>query len=654
MQPDEGMTMQEAEVQMKNYEEIFSVVRLLKGTDIEKTAAQKTCGQDSSAGEEEACYSFWKKNTPCENCSSLKALQAKATKIKLEVLNNEVYQVISRYMEIDGEPYVMELINRLDDDTLIDTSGREKLVSKLTGYDEKLYKDALTGAYNRLYFEEDVKTRIGTAGVAVIDLDDFKLYNDMYGHLTGDMALVAVAEAIRKCIQSTDIFIRYGGDEFVLIFPDVNEEMLVAKLQEVQRQIHRSSIPGIANMQLSVSIGGVVAKDETMESAMMRADKLMYQAKNKKNMVVTEASEVDSDGEVSAVDRMKKPVQQILIVDDSDINREILEEMLSGEFRILQASNGKECVNILEEQGADISLILLDIIMPEMTGFDVLTYMNHRGWIEDIPVIMISSEDSESAIRRAYELGAVDYINRPYHAKIVYQRVYNTIKLYAKQRRLMSLITDQVYEKEKNSQMLIHILSHIVEFRNGESGSHVLHINKLTERLLEKLVEKTERYELDSMTRSLITTASSLHDIGKIGVDEKILNKPGKLTKEEFEIMKTHTVIGAEMLEQLGIYQDEPLVKIAHEICRWHHERYDGRGYPDGLCGEEIPISAQVVSVADVYDALVSERVYKKAIPHDKALDMILHGECGQFNPILLECLQEISEQVWTECYENE
>ena len=266
---------------------------------------------------------------------------------------------------------------------------------------------------------------------------------------------------------------------------------------------------------------------------------------------------------------------------------------------------------------------------------------------------MISGEHTETAIRHAYEFGAVDYINRPYDAKIVYQRVTNTIKLYAKQRRLISLITDQINEKEKNNQMMIRILSQIVEFRNGESGSHVLYINKLTEMLLDCLIQKTDQYQLDGQMVSMIATASSLHDIGKIGVDEKILNKPGKLTKEEFEIMKTHTIIGAAILEHLENYQDEPMVKVAHEICRWHHERFDGKGYPDGLKADEIPISAQVVSVADVYDALVSERVYKKAFSHEKALQMILDGECGQFNPILIDCLKEISEEIKTEYNEQ-
>ena len=228
----------------------------------------------------------------------------------------------------------------------------------------------------------------------------------------------------------------------------------------------------------------------------------------------------------------------------------------------------------------------------------------------------------------------------------MYRRVNNTIKLYAKQRRLINLVKKQVEEKENNNQIMISIFSHIVEFRNGESGAHVLHINILTEMLLERLMQKTDQYPLTWTERHLIPTASALHDIGKIGIEEKILNKPGKLTKEEFEIMKTHTLIGADMLKDIQVQYGEELVKIAYEICRWHHERYDGRGYPDGLKGEEIPISAQVVSLADVYDALVSERVYKKAFSHETAIEMIKNGECGIFNPILMECMLEIQDKM--------
>lgn len=646
------MTKQEVEKKIEVYKELFSVVRLLKGEEIEKTQGLKT---DGIAGVDAPCqcYSFWKKQHPCDNCISVKALREKTKKTKLEFMDNEVFEVIAKYMEIDGEPYVMELLNRMEEENFVDSMGREKLVEKLTVYNEKLYKDVLTGAYNRLYYEEDVKKRMQTSGVALIDVDDFKLYNDTYGHLTGDMALVTVANAIRKCIRKTDILVRYGGDEFILVLPGVNEDILIRKLQRVQQAIQHASIPGYSKLQLSVSIGGVISSNESIESAVSRADKLMYQAKTEKNMVVTEKNKVSHDGEISLLEQTNRMKPQILIIDNSEINRNLLVQMLEGEYQIIQAGDGEHGMQLLEQYGRKIALVLLNINMQGIDGFEVLSYMNRRQWIEDIPVIMISAEDTETSIRYAYDLGAVDYINSPFDAKIVYQRVTNTIKLYAKQRRLISLITDQINEKEKNNQMMIRILSQIVEFRNGESGSHVLHINKLTEMLLDRLIQKTDQYQLDGQMVSMIATASSLHDIGKICVDERILNKPGKLTKEEFEIMKTHAVIGAGMLEHLENYQDEPMIKVAHEICRWHHERYDGNGYPDGLKADEIPISAQVVSVADVYDALVSKRIYKKAFSHEKALQMILDGECGQFNPILIDCLKEISEEIKTEYNEQ-
>ena len=474
----------------------------------------------------------------------------------------------------------------------------------------------------------------------MLDVDDFKLYNDSLGHAAGDEALTAVVDAVKNCIRKTDMIIRFGGDEFLIIVHDVTEDEFKVKLNQIHDAIHKTIIPKYSKMQIEVSIGGVVVDGETAADAVTRADKLMYIAKNRKNMVITEH---DSDKSEEEIEEIK---QQVLIVDDSDLNREILSEMLNGDFRILEASNGKECIDLLEQYGTGISIVLLDIVMPVMDGYEVLRYMDRNHWIEDIPVIMISGEGSESHVRKAYELGVSDFISRPFDMKTVYQRVLNTIKLYAKQRRLIKMVTDQIYERENNNKILISVLSHIVEFRNGESGSHVIHINKLTELLLKQLVKDTDQYDLSGSDIELIATASALHDIGKIGIDDAILNKPGRLTDEEFEIMKTHTVIGARMLEDLEIYKDQKLVRTAWQICRWHHEKYDGRGYPDGLKGEDIPIAAQVVSVADVYDALTSERVYKKAFSHEKAMEMILNGECGQFNPILLKCLTEIQDVI--------
>ena len=632
------MTMQEAENKMEVLREIFDVVRLLKGSDLQAAGMEsKLAGRENLC----QCYAFWNKDKRCENCISLKALEEKKQTSKIEFLDSDMYQVFVRYLEIDDEPYVMEMLKKLDENTLTDEEGYEKLTEKLTVYSEKLYRDVLTGAYNRRYFEEKVKNMSLNAGVAVIDLDDFKLFNDTYGHDGGDLVLTTVVNVIRHYIRRTDILVRYGGDEFLLILPGIEKEVFSQKLRMIQEKIHATNIPGFNRRKLSVSIGGVMFTHGRLEEAITKADRLMYMAKGHKNIVVTRWEQKQNTDKME-----KRNLPQLLVVDDSEMNREILKEILGKEYRILEACDGEEALKMLEQYGTEISLVLLDIIMPKMDGFEVLAYMNRDKWIEDIPVIMISSEGSESYIRRAYELGASDYISRPFDAKVVYQRVINMIKLYAKQRRLIHLVTDQIDEKEKNNRMMTGILSQIVEFRNGESGLHVLHINILTQLLLEKLMRKSENYDLSWSQQHMIATASALHDIGKIGIDEKILNKPGKLTKEEFEAMKQHTIIGARMLDSLEMYHDEEMMKYAYEICRWHHERYDGKGYPDGLKGEEIPISAQVVSLADVYDALVSDRVYKKAYSHEKAIEMILNGECGMFNPLLLECLVEIQDKV--------
>lgn len=338
--------------------------------------------------------------------------------------------------------------------------------------------------------------------------------------------------------------------------------------------------------------------------------------------------------------------ETILIVDDSALNRMVLTEILGKEnYTFLEAENGRQAVELLDCH-PEVDLLLLDITMPEMDGFGVLEAMNRYRWIEETPVIMISSEDAYPFIERAYDLGASDYITRPFDARVVCHRVSNTLMLYAKQKRLVQMVAEQVYEKEKVSNTMISILSHIVEFRNNESGLHVVHIRTITELLLRRLRKKTDRYPLTETDISLISMASALHDIGKLNIPEQILNKPGRLTKEEFEIIKTHSAVGEHMLRQVPFSQNEPLVKVAREICRWHHERWDGRGYPDGLKGDEIPISAQVVSLADVYDALTSERCYKSAFDHETALNMIVNGECGAFNPLLLECLMDGADQI--------
>ncbi len=343
---------------------------------------------------------------------------------------------------------------------------------------------------------------------------------------------------------------------------------------------------------------------------------------------------------------MYKP--HILITDDSEMNRAILAEMLGDKYHIIEAEDGRAAIDIIEKN-KDIDLLLLDINMPEVDGFTVLQTMNEKHWIDKIPVVMISSESSVSIVEKAYDLGATDYISRPFDMAIVRRRVENTIMLYIKQKRLQYMVEEQIRRNEENKTMLIDILSHIVEFRNGESGKHVINIRTATNLLLRQLAKHTDKYKLTAADISQISTASALHDIGKISIPEEILNKPGRLTNEEFDIMKTHTVIGADILKRLPAYETSDFVKLAHDICRWHHERYDGHGYPDGLKGDEIPIAAQVVALADVYDALTSERCYKKAYDHDTAIRMILNGECGVFSPVLMECLEKVGDRLRAE-----
>lgn len=570
-----------------------------------------------------------------------------------ELKENENYVVCARLYVGRKMSYKKMIFSYLDSQkkflilTRIDVSdlvkGYEKEINR---YRAENYRDALTGTYNRKYMDQQLRNEKIAAGVAILDIDDFKLCNDIYGHNCGDAVLINVIGIINRNISEKDILIRYGGDEFILIMPGISEEDMEEKLKRIRKRIYSGIVPEYPSVQMSVSIGGVLTYGNTIKEAVFRADKLMYYAKNHKNTVVTEKIAAgDNDEAETLLDRHEiKP--KILIVDDAEINREILAEILGSDFRILTAGNGEECVEMLQQYGRNIALILLDIVMPVMDGFEVLSYMNKNNLIENIPVIMISSASDKEYMRRAYGMGISDYISRPFDTQIVFRRVCNVINLYSRQRRLVSIIAKQTYESEKNNRMMLEIFSNLVELRNGEDGAHVLHVNVLTGMLLERLLQKTDKYNLSWKERSLIVTASALHDIGKMGISKSLLNKKGKLTPEEFETVKQHTVIGAKMLEDMAMYKDEALVKTAIEICRHHHERYDGNGYPDGLKGDDIPISAQVVALADVYDALVSERPYKKIYTHDEAMQMILNGECGCFNPLLLECFTDISENI--------
>lgn len=603
-----NLTDEEAAAEVARVAKIYPVVRLMSADQVK---SERNC---LLAGD----------RCPCLRQSSLEAL-ATSDEISERLLNDGVeYRARVRSLTVEGEPHVLLMVRPIDEQEV----AEEDLV----------YTDVLTSVRNRRYYEEKLRSARMNAGVAMIDLDDFRVFNDTCGRHAGDLALGAVAAAIRGGIRSTDELVRLGCDKFVAVMPNIPSDDFARRLRHVSDAVHATIVPGHEHVSLTACVGGVRINGETVDEGVNRAVQLLSHAKAKPGTVVT-----DSD----AIEIFQSEKPSVLIVDDSEMNRIILNEMLKDEYRVLEADNGRTALDLVDRYGDELSLVLLDIIMPGMNVFEVLGELSRRTVADSLPVIMISSEDSDDVVLRAYELGASDYINRPFNARVVRRRVSNTIRLYAKQRRLTSLLSQQYNERVKNSRMLIDIMAGVMELRNGESGLHVTHIEKLTELLLGCLVHRSDQFPLDNEQRSTIAMASALHDIGKMSIDDAILNKPGRLTSEEFEIMKTHTTLGADMLFELGHqHAGNSLLEYAYQIARWHHERWDGKGYPDGLKGDEIPIAAQVVSVADVYDALTSVRVYKDAIPHEEAIKMILDGKCGTFSPLLLDCLLEVQDQI--------
>lgn len=630
---EESSTMESVQKDIQCLRKVFSIVRLVKAAPPE--------GQDTADGSTLSACDDDSRRSACEFCAPQthqSAFTDKGMHLHFKVIDSKMYQIFAKPLTIEGVPYVLEMLKHIDNTDLFLAEGYDQLMS----FSQQLYIDALTGAYNRRFWEDKMKSFSGVAGIALIDLDDLKLYNDTFGHSAGDAALKALVQITKKGIRSTDKLIRYGGDEFLLIMPNVSSSIFAEKLRTIQERIHEADFPEFPGLKISASIGGAMLYNGSIEEVVSRADKLMYYAKSYKNTV---AMDEEVEYEKALLDApAAKP--RVLIIDDSELNRDLLKEMLRDRYEVLEAADGEKGLALFYELGTKISLVLLDVVMPKLGGFDVLAVMQKERWLYDIPVMMISAEDSPAFIQKAYDMGASDYITRPFNMNIVRQRSDNITKLYAKQRRLLSLVSSQIQEKERNNHIIISILSEVVGLKNGESRKHILSVSRITELLLSRVMQRTSRYHLTWQDEALITNAAALHDIGKIGIDEKILNKPGKLTKEEFEIMKTHTLIGAKMVENLEAFREEPFVKVTYAICRWHHERWDGRGYPDGLKGDAIPISAQIVSIADVYDALTSKRVYKDAFAHEKAIWMILNGECGLFNPLLLDCLLDIKDSL--------
>lgn len=609
-----AMTRQQAEQEMEQLRKVFPSVRML-------TAEQVQAGE--AVGD-----------------AARQALEEKITHSRMEYRGQELYEVTALFAQVEGTPCVLELERRLDRVMLLDPEESEQLFNNLAEYRGKLYRDAVTGAYNERYYQEKYRSRILTAGVAVLRVDDFKAANDVYGRCAGNSVLETVAGVLRRNLGEKDRLIRRGEDRLLLLLPEVGQSDFGQKLEHLRLQLAAAGVPGYSHLHISVSIGGVWIRDGEVSVAVEHAERLATYAQMQKNTVITE-----QQPERTAAAPVHRR-QSVLIVDDSELNRKMLGQMLGSRFDIAEAASGEACLQLLEQNATGISIVLLDIHMPGIDGFTVLEEMNQKNLLEQIPVIMISSEDTVDAVRRAFDLGASDYISRPFDAKVVYQRIINTIQLYAKQRRLSAMAADLAFEKERASRMMIGILSQVVEKRNGESRDHVQRVAQLTSMLLAGLAQKTDRYPLTREMRRTIATAAALHDIGKMEICEDLLHKEGPLTEAERRTLQSHTLLGAQMLEEQPECRDDAFARTAYNICRWHHERYDGGGYPDGLQGEQIPIEAQVVGLADVYERLVSRPVDGHARTHSEVVQMICTGVCGAFNPLLLDCLQDMEAEI--------
>lgn len=609
-----SMTRQQAEQEMEQLRKVFPSVRML-------TAEQVQAGE--AVGD-----------------AARQALEEKTTHSRMEYRGQELYEVTALFAQVEGTPCVLELERRLDRIMLLDPEESEQLFNNLAEYRGKLYRDAVTGAYNERYYQEKYRSRILTAGVAVLRVDDFKAANDVYGRYAGNSVLETVAGVLRRNLGEKDRLIRRGEDRLLLLLPEVGQSDFGQKLEHLRLQLAAAGVPGYSHLHISVSIGGVWIRDGEVSAAVEHAERLATYAQMQKNTVITE-----QQPERTAAAPVHRR-QSVLIVDDSELNRKMLGQMLGSRFDIAEAASGEACLQLLEQNATGISIVLLDIHMPGIDGFTVLEEMNQKNLLEQIPVIMISSEDTVDAVRRAFDLGASDYISRPFDAKVVYQRIINTIQLYAKQRRLSAMAADLAFEKERASRMMIGILSQVVEKRNGESRDHVQRVALLTSMLLAGLAQKTDRYPLTREMRRTIATAAALHDIGKMEISEDLLHKEGPLTEAERRTLQSHTLLGAQMLEEQPECRDDAFARTAYNICRWHHERYDGGGYPDGLQGEQIPIEAQVVGLADVYERLVSRPVDGHARTHSEVVQMICTGVCGAFNPLLLDCLQDMEVEI--------
>lgn len=625
MAKEQIATREQVEEEMRQLRKVFSSVRLIPAENVQGRKGRRPC------------YAHWKRDRPCENCVARRVLLEKSRKSKLEYMGRNLYEVTASYIEVDGKPCVLELSQKMDRSLLLGPNDSERFITAITSERERAYRDQSTGAYNRQYYNENYHGRAMTAGIVMLDLDDMMLATDVYGRRAGEAVLETAVNVIRRSLEEKDRIIRFDGDMLLLLLPDIGQEDFSQKLEQIRLQLNTTSVPGRSYLRMSASIGGVWVENADLDDGVERAEQLMNYARIQKNRTMVE----QQPQQAAAV--LPHCRQSALIVDDSSINRMILCQMLGDQFDTAQAGSGEECMRLLEGNPTGVSVVLLDIYMPGMDGFEVLEAMNKRELLDDIPVIVVSTEDAKSAMHRALLLGAADYIVRPFDTDVVYQRVVNTIHMRAKHRRLSAMVAGQVYATEKRSEMMTAILSRAMERLGGESRDHARHIRILTQMLLAQLVRADDAYPLTREQCQIIGMAAVLHDIGKMELADLRPNGCDAGTPEDAARMQQHTLLGAQMMEELEAYRDEYFVQTAYQICRWHHERYDGSGYPDGLSGEQIPLAAQVVGLADAYETLVCS---SPEVPCGTAVKMLCEGACGAFSPVLLDCLQKIAPEI--------
>ncbi len=665
------MTTAEAYAFIKQMEQIYDSVRLVDTMNQSLIIVQE---DGTLLRESIPCFAAWGNESRCESCVAAKTF---ATKKKLEnykLMNGEIYHVLTTPFVLNDRECVLELLLNESDNQTIEAVGRGQMIEMINGLNKRMYTDALTGVYNRKYYEEHLFTLKDECAIALIDLDDFGSVNQAFGHSVGDAALRAVANVIKHFTRESDVLIRYGGDEFLLAFHEIPKETFVSKMNSIREKIAGLILPEEPAARLSISIG-CAYRGESSDVSFEQASQQLGIAKNNRNSVVIDDICMELEGKKTVAPMVEKNYSDGLLVKQPGDMQEIIRLFCrdyDGLFK-LDISNGRRTIYqsagayagwlragenmgydefrkafaeqfmFAEERDAMLRHTSIDALRERMAEDEVF-FENIRvvknGCEQfyqikfvrdpyDSNILIVGGHSVDSSTRselRAWEERQTENAKETLLAKIVSER---TEELVAKNKQLKAINED-----------IVDAVGNIVEARDAESGEHIRRVKGFTRILAECVRKEYAEYHLTEDDVNIIVSASALHDVGKIMIPDSILLKPGRLTPEEFDVIKTHSQKGCEILKKTSFGWSEEYLRTAMEICLCHHEKYDGRGYPNGLVGDKIPISAQIVSIADCYDALTTQRVYKAAIPCDEAYRMITNGECGAFSEKILHCLE--------------